>query len=467
MDDYDSFLERKRFNDVSVGFDATLRDPDYDVSDLRLFPFQASLVKWALARGRAALFEDTGLGKTAQQCIWANEVAKYTGRPVLIFAPLAVAKQTEEEAAKFGVRVRYTREQPSPCSDPAVYVTNYEMQQQFAPEYFSGVVLDESSIIKNQTGRTRTEMIERWGVVPYRLSCTATPSPNDFMELGNQAQFLGIMSVAEMLAMFFTHDGSSTQSWRLKGHGRRKFWEWLSTWAAFVRKPSDLGFSDDGYDLPSLNVIEHEVQAAKPADGGLFAVPAQTLTERRRAKKDSIEARVKVAADIVNASDEAWIIWCHLNDEQDALEKAITRNAVSVRGSDTMDKKERGLVGFSHGDYDVIITKPSIAGFGMNWQHTHNTLFVGLDDSFEKFYQAVRRQYRFGQAHAVNVYIVTSDGEGAIKANIERKKRQHEEMAEEMVHHMRDIMQRHIIGASVEKTDYNANLTMEIPEWLK
>jgi hypothetical protein len=466
--DYDQFLARKQFNDVRAGFDIDTASLKYADASLQLFDFQAALVKWALARGRAALFEDTGLGKTAQQCVWANEVAKYTGGNVLIFAPLAVAKQTQEEAAKFSVDVRYVRDGTDiDAGTSSVYVTNYEMQAHFDPDDFAGVVLDESSILKNQTGRTRTEMIERWGVVPYRLSCTATPSPNDFMELGNQAQFLGIMSMAEMLAMFFTHDGSSTQSWRLKGHGRKKFWEWLATWAAFVRKPSDIGFSDEGYDLPPLNIIEHEVKAAKPKEGALFATPAATLTERRAAKKDSIDARVRVAADIVNRSDDAFIVWCHLNDEQDALEKAITRNNASVRGADSMDVKERRLMGFSHGECDVITTKPSIAGFGMNWQHSHNTVFVGLDDSFEKFYQAVRRQYRFGQTHPVNVHIVTSDGEGAIKANIERKKQQHEEMAAEMVEHMRELMQQHITGACVEKTEYNPTVKMELPAWLK
>lgn len=465
--DYAQFLEKKQFTDIQAGFEVSLDDLNYANANLQLFEFQAVLVRWALARGRAALFEDTGLGKTAQQCIWADQVARHTGKPVLIFAPLAVAKQTQEEAAKFGVDVRYVREQPSPTTD-RVYVTNYEMQQHFDPDYFAGVVLDESSILKNQTGRTRTEMIERWGVVPYRLSCTATPSPNDFQELGNQAQFLGIMSMAEMLAMFFTHDGSSTQNWILKGHGRKKFWEWLSTWAAFVRKPSDLGFSDEGYNLPPLNIIEHEVQTAKAGDGDLFAMPAQSMNERRAAKRDSIEQRVSVAADLVNNQDESWIVWCYLNDEQDALEKKINggMTMASVQGSDPMDAKEERLTGFSHGKYRTLITKPSIAGFGMNWQHSHNMVFVGLDDSFEKFYQAVRRQYRFGQKHQVNVHIVTSDAEGAIKKNIERKMQQHEEMAEEMVEHMRDLMKKHIVGAKVEKTEYNANTKMECPEWL-
>jgi len=469
---YNDFLSRKQFNDVQAGFHVELEALRYDHAELQLFPFQAAIVRWALARGRAALFEDTGLGKTAQQCVWAHQVAAHTGGSVLIFAPLAVAKQTQEEAAKFGVHVEYVRDGYE-IYESGIYVTNYEMQHHFDPDEFAGVVLDESSILKNQTGRTRNEMIERWGTVPYRLSCTATPSPNDFMELGNQAQFLGIMSMAEMLAMFFTLDstptsqGQGTSTWKLKGHGRVKFWEWLATWAVFVRKPSDLGFDDTGYDLPPLNIIEHEVQIAKPQEGTLFAVPARTMNDRRAAKRDSVDARVAVAADLVNASNEAWIVWCYLNSEQDALEKAIIRDCASVRGADKDHEKEERLLGFAHGDRENLLTKASIAGFGLNLQHAHNMVFVGLDDSFEKFYQAVRRQYRFGQKYPVNVHIVTSDGEGAIKANIERKMLQHEEMAAEMVEHMREIMQKHVTGATVEKTEYNANVTMEIPEWLK
>lgn len=469
---YNDFLCRKQFNDVQAGFHVELEALHYGHAELQLFPFQAAIVRWALARGRAALFEDTGLGKTAQQCVWAHQVAAHTGGSVLIFAPLAVAKQTQEEAAKFGVHVEYVRDSDE-IYDSGIYVTNYEMQHHFDPDEFAGAVLDESSILKSQTGRTRNEMIERWGTVPYRLSCTATPSPNDFMELGNQAQFLGIMSMAEMLAMFFTLDstptsqGQGTSTWKLKGHGRVKFWEWLATWAVFVRKPSDLGFDDTGYDLPPLNIIEHEVQIAKPQEGTLFAVPARTMNDRRAAKRDSIDARVAVAADLVNASNESWIVWCYLNSEQDALEKAIARDCASVRGADKDHEKEERLLGFAHGDRENLLTKASIAGFGLNLQHSHNMVFVGLDDSFEKFYQAVRRQYRFGQKHPVNVHIVTSDGEGAIKANIERKMMQHEEMAAEMVEHMHEIMQKHVTGAAVEKTEYSANVTMEIPEWMK
>lgn len=457
MTDYNTFLESKSFDDVSSGF---------KVKDLNpaLFPFQDAIVRWALARGRAAIFADTGLGKTFMQCEWAHRVVDHTGRPVIIFAPLAVAKQTCENAAEFGIEVIYLREQPD-IIRPAIYITNYEMESHFNPSDFAGVVLDESSILKNQDGKTRDKIIMYWDVCPYRLSCTATPSPNDYMELGNQAEFLGIMSMTEMLSMFFVNDTGDTGKWRLKGHGKVKFWEWMATWACVIRRPSDIGFSDDGYDLPPLNIIEHEVLTAEVAEGELFARPAQTLSERRQAKRDSLTKRVHVAADLVNNSDDAWIVWCYLNDESDALRKAIHDN-VEVRGSDSIDDKEQRLLSFQHGDEHCLITKPSIAGFGMNFQHTHNMVFVGLDDSFEKYYQAIRRQYRFGQKHSVNVHIVISDGEGSIKQNIERKQQQHDELSAQMVEHMREFMKREISGACIEKTPYNPTVTMEVPQWL-
>ena len=454
---YQEFIELKTFDDVCSGF---------EVGDLNssLFDFQAVIVRWALIRGRAAIFADTGLGKTFMQCEWAHRVVLHTDKPVLIFAPLAVAKQTQENAAEFGIEVTYLREQPD-ILPTGVYVTNYEMQQHFNADDFVGVVLDESSILKNQMGATRREMISKWGVCLYRLSCTATPSPNDFMELGNQAEFIGIMSMVEMLAMFFVNDTGNTGTWRLKGHGKAKFWEWLSTWAVVIRKPSDLGFSDEGYELPPLNIIEHEVQTAIPLEGELFAKPAQTLSERRQAKRDSLQQRVNLAADLVNKSDEAWIVWCYLNDESEALSKAILDN-VEVKGADKMNDKESRLLSFQHGEEHCLITKPSIAGFGMNFQHTRNHVFVGLDDSFEKYYQAIRRQYRFGQKHEVNSHLVISDGEGAIKQNIERKREQHNEMTGQMVEHMREFMKKEITGAHIEKSAYNPTQKMELPSWI-
>ena len=468
--DYSQFLQKKQFNDVRACFEISHENiPASPMSVKTLKDFQIALVRWALIKGRAAIFADTGLGKTAMQTTWAHHVSNYTDGYVLIFAPLAVSMQTVEEAADFGVTVTYVRSE-SELKEAGVYITNYEMRENFDLSSFSGVALDESSILKSQDGRTRTELIESCQIVPYRLSCTATPSPNDFMELGNQSEFLGIMSQVEMLAMFFVNDTGNTGTWRLKGHAKSKFWEWMATWAAVIRKPSDLGFSDEGYDLPPLNIIEHVIETQvteHEGQGQLFAVPAQTMNDRRKAKRETIEERCSLAAGLVNDCDEpGWIVWCHLNDEQDLLESMIVRNATSVRGADKMDDKEQRLIGFSHGEYSTMITKGSIAGFGMNWQHTHNQVFVGLDDSFEKFYQSVRRQLRFGQKHPVNVHLVVADTEGAVKANLERKQKQHDEISESMVSHMRELMQKHITGTSNEKIEYNPTVDMSLPYFM-
>ena len=457
MSSYEEFINKKAYEEIDSGFDADTLNP-------RLKDFQYAIVRWALKRGRAAIFADTGLGKSFMQCEWAHNVVKHTNKPVLIFAPLAVAKQTKEDAAKFGIDVHYSRKQPD-ILKAGIYITNYEMEQHYNPDDFVGVVLDESGILKNQTGATRNEMINRWGSCPYRLSCTATPSPNDFMELGNQSEFLGIMSMTEMLAMFFVNDTGNTGTWRLKGHGKAKFWQWLATWACVIRKPSDLGYDDEGYNLPPLNIIEHVVESESVQQGELFSRPAETLSERRQAKRDTIEQRVQVAAKLVNESSDAWIVWCYLNDESEALKKAIVDN-VEVKGADKMDDKELRLMSFQHGNEHCLITKPSIAGFGLNFQHTHNMIFVGLDDSFEKYYQAVRRQYRFGQKHIVNVHIITSDREESIKRNIERKQKQHDEISAQMIDYMGEAMRKNINGAMVEKTSYNPQIDMDLPDWV-
>jgi len=460
--EYADFIKTKEYKNIDSGFNIELLNP-------MLKDFQYAIVKWALKRGRAAIFADTGLGKTLMQLEWAHQVAIKTNQPVIIFAPLAVAAQTVEEGKKFNIKVTQLRSQPD-IMPSGVYVTNYEMREHFDPDSFAGNVLDESSILKNETGKTRRDFIDNWSTTPYRLSCTATPSPNDFMELGNQCEFLGIMSLTEMLAMFFFNDAGNTGTWQLKSHGEKKFFEWLATWAVFIRLPSDLGFDDEGYILPALNIIEHEVQTAIVESDGdqgeMFVRPAQTLNERRKAKRDSISERVAVAADLINNSDESWIAWCYLNDEQDALEKAITVDCCSVRGANKDDQKEERLLGFAHGKYKNIITKPKIAGLGLNWQHSNNMVFVGLDDSFERFYQAVRRQYRFGQTKEVNVHIVTSDGEASIKKNIERKQAQHNKLSDAMALIMGDIMRNEILGATADKTEYNPAINMTLPDWV-
>jgi DNA modification methylase len=307
-----------------------------------------------------------------------------------------------------------------------------------------GLVLDESSILKAHDGKTRQRIINAAQRIPYRLSCTATPSPNDFEELGNQCEFLGVMTRTEMLATYFVNDTGDTGTWILKGWGQSRFWEWMGSWAVVLRNPSDIGFDGSRYILPAPEYIEHVVETEQSGD--LFAKPAQTLAERRKAQRDSIEARCKALADVVNADQsEPWLIWCHLNDEAEMLQQLIP-GSVNVQGSDKPEDKSARMMDFSHGNLRVLISKPKICGFGMNWQHCARMAFVGLDDSFEKFYQAVRRCYRFGQKRNVLVHLFTAENEGQILQNLKRKELQHHEMSEKMVAHMKDIMNTELQG---------------------
>ena len=362
---------------------------------------------------------------------------------------------------KFGIECVYARDD---C-DADIVVTNYEMLDRFDPSEFMGVVLDESSILKAYDGKTRTQIIESFRQTPFRLACTATPSPNDMMELGNHAEFLGVMSRTEMLATFFVHDGGDTSQWRLKGHAERDFWRWLCSWAVSVRKPSDLGHSDDGFVLPELVMHDVCVRVQQTPQGMLFPMEAATLQERLQARRDSIEDRVAHCAAIVNASDEAFICWCNLNSEAEAITAAIP-GAVEIRGSDKPEVKEQRLRAFSEGRIRVLVTKPSIAGYGLNWQHCHNVCFVGLSDSYEDFYQAVRRCWRFGQRQSVNVYVVTAETEGAVVTNIRRKEAQAAVLSDSMVEHMRELMQQALHGAARSKDPYEPKNPMEIPQWM-
>jgi len=452
---YVDFIRTKKTAEIPTGFDC---------SDLggHLFDFQAAIDRWALKRGRAAIFGDTGLGKTIMQTTWAQKVHEHTGGDVLISAPLCVAQQTVEEAAKFGIEINYARNQDQVRS--GITITNYEMLAHFDSSRFVGAVLDESSILKAHDSRTRKMITDAFQCTPYRLSCTATPSPNDYMELGNQAEFLGVMSQAEMLAMFFTHDGGDTSKWRLKGHAKERFWEWMASWAICVRNPSDLGFDGSRYVLPPLNLHEHVIKS-EAQEGFLIPTAAQSLSERRQAKRASMAERVALAAELANSQNEPCIVWCHLNDESESLAKAIT-GAVEVTGSLPPEEKERRIMAFTHGDARVIVTKPSIAGFGMNWQHCSRMVFAGMDDSFESYYQAVRRCYRFGQTRPVDVHIIAAETEGAVMHNIARKQRQHDEMSEQMVAYMREITKREIAGATSHQETYNATMPMEVPAWL-
>lgn len=457
---YDEFLTSKQRIPVASGF-----DKQKDQMNSMMFEWQKDITRWALRKGRAALFEDCGNGKTIQQLEFAQSVSEETGMPVIIVAPLTVSEQTQREASKFGYSTTLCRTQRD--VRPGINITNYEMLGHFDANVFGGVVLDESSILKNCMGKVRTQIIEMFQNVPYRLSCTATPSPNDYMELGNQVEFLGIMSRTEMLATYFTHDGSNTSQWRLKGHAENRFWEWVATWAVVLTCPGDLGYPNDGYVLPDLVMHEHLVESSISMDDGFFGWVAQTLTERRDARRMSLRERCEKAAELVALSpDDQWVIWCDLNDESSLLTGLIP-GAAEVRGSDNPENKSKILRNFADGSVRYLVTKPSIAGFGMNWQQCHKMIFVGLSDSYEAMYQAIRRCYRFGQEYPVEVHIITSAAEGAVKANIERKEAQAATMKKNMVQHTKEILEQDIRGTVRIKIPYDPQVDMRIPAWLR
>lgn len=453
---YEQFLQSKQIAAQSVGFTAA------SVSDA-LFPFQRDVVSWALQRGRAAMFEDCGLGKTAQQLEWARHVCAHTASPVLILAPLAVSQQTVREGRKFGIDVAVAHQQ-SDIRD-GLHVTNYEKLHHFDdPSVFGGVVLDESSILKGFDGKLRKRITDFARQISFRLACSATPAPNDYMELGNHAEFLDVMSTSEMLATFFVHDGGDTSKWRLKGHATDAFWKWVASWAVCIRKPGDLGYEDGRFILPALRMKQHTVES-RTLPGMLFAAEAKTLGERRDARRDSIEARVAACADLVNGSDDQWIVWCNLNAESEALFYAI-KDSVQVVGADSPEFKEKTLVDFAEGRLRVLITKPTIAGFGLNFQNCARMAFVGLSDSYEQIYQAVRRCWRFGQTREVECHVITSEAEGEVVRNIERKEKQSEAMAAGMVEYMRDLCRANVRGAARERDSYVAGKRMSLPSWI-
>jgi len=453
---YQDFLASKARTCAPVGF-----EPQPVIAPL--FPFQHDLVRWSVRQGRAALFADTGLGKTRMQLEWARQVVLHTEGRVLILAPLAVAAQTCREAASFGLEVTHNR---NGTLHDGITITNYEQVEKFDVSDLAGIVLDESSILKHQDSKTRGLLVESFAKTPYRLACTATPAPNDQMELGNHSEFLGVMSLSEMLATFFTHDGGETQKWRLKRHGREDFWRWVCSWAAVVRRPSDLGYDDGAFELPPLVYHEHVVPS-EPSDAGLLvAVEAYTLQEQRAERKASIDARVRVAAEMVNASIETWILWCDLNAESEALHAAIP-DSIEVTGSQSVETKESLLTQFSEGRARVIVSKSSIAGFGLNWQHCHNVLFVGVTHSFEAWYQAIRRCWRFGQKFPVNCHVVIADSEGAVVANLKRKGRQADEMAQETEEHVRAFVQKSVLGSERRVLKYAPRVPMTLPPWIQ
>lgn len=458
-DVYQDFLAQKAIVQPAAGYDP-------QALNRNLFDFQHDIVRWACRRGRASLFAGTGLGKSLMELSWAQSLYEATGGRTIIFTPLAVAAQMQREAAKFGIDAAHVSHMDE--SNKPVLITNYQKIEHFDLSRFDGVVLDESSILKNFQGKFRTQLIERCKQIPYRLAATATPSPNDYMELGNHAEFCGIMSYTDMLSTFFVHDGSSTQNWRLKGHAESKFWEWMASWSVMLQNPADLGYDGTAYHLPRLHQHQHTVAAEYKANidtGLLFPLEAQSMSERLAARRATVDDRVKKAANLVNSSDECWVVWCNLNDESDALVNAIP-GAVQMKGSDKDSQKEEILEQFVLGNIRVLITKPSICGFGMNWQHCHHTAFVGLNDSFEQVYQAIRRFWRFGQNHEVHAHFIASEIEGKVIANIKRKERQAEHMMRQMVAHMSDLSSENIRGAVRDTASYIPTNSMEVPSWL-
>lgn len=433
MKAYNKFLADKQIKLAESGLSVHA-----EVLNPLLFGFQRDVVSWALRKGRAALFLDCGMGKTVMQLEFAERVPG----DVLILAPLAVAQQTVREAEKFGIKAVYSRG----GKKGKITVANYEMLEHFSATDYEGIVLDESSILKSFDGTFRNQIISAFEQTPFRLACTATPAPNDYMELGNHSEFLGALSRTEMLSTFFVHDGGDTSQWRLKRHAQSDFWKWVCSWAVMMRKPSDLGYPDDGFILPEMQVHDISIEQVTPTEGMLFAMPAATLQERRQARSGSVETRgEEVARLVATKPTEPWLVWCNLNSESDEAVKRIP-GAVEIRGANTRQEKEERMLRFSSGEIRVLVTKPSICGWGMNWQHCPNVVFFGLSDSYEQFYQAVRRCWRFGQQNKVNCYIVTSSNEGAVTENIKRKERDAAKMAEEMVSNMHELNKREIHG---------------------
>lgn len=451
MSDYIEFLQSKRLIVPSVGKEVT---PDQ--VNTTLFPFQRDLVVWAVRKGKAALFADTGLGKTRMQLEWA----RLMGVKTLILAPLSVAAQTIREGKLIGVEVTYSRDG---SSTGQITITNYEMVEHFNAADFDAVVLDESSILKALNGKTRKLITTKFKDTKYKLCCSATPAPNDIVELANHAEFLNILSRADMLSTFFTHSkdpgrggASSTDGWKLKGHARQPFFRWLASWGISIRKPSDLGYADDGYKLPALNVIADWVDFEYTPEGQLFNTGLKGVTDRSKVRKGTLAARVQQAADLIKENSDAWIAWVGLNDEEKALAKLLP-DACVITGSMTPEKKAELLEEFQAGKHRVLITKTSIAGFGINLQHCANQVFVGLSDSFESYYQAVRRSYRFGQTREVNAYIVLSHVEAPIYENVATKEAEARQMAAELIAEVRGAELEELGRADTSKFVYSTD----------
>jgi hypothetical protein len=460
---YSTFLDRKRQLDGATGFEPEWT-PDF------LFPFQSALTDWAIRQGRAAIFADCGLGKTPMQLVWAENVRRHTGRPVLIVTPLAVGYQTELEAEKFGVDARVSRDGSLVAP---VTITNYERLHLFDREQVGGLVCDESSAIKSFDGVRRALVTDFARKLEYRLLCTATAAPNDYVELGTSSEALGYLGHMDMLGRFFTNRDKNSNTkgrryrwsqggsfgnpeWRFKGHAEEAFWRWVASWARATRKPSDLGYDDTGFVLPALDVREHIVEAKVPRPDTLFDLPANGLREEREEARRTLEERCELAAELL-ADVPAGVAWCQLNAEGDLLERLIP-GAVQLSGSDSADRKEEVLLAFSRGDIRVLVTKPIIGAWGLNWQHCNRMTFFP-SHSYEQYYQAVRRCWRFGQQNPVQVDLITTEGGRNVLKNLQRKSEQADAMFARLVEHMRDAL-------AIDRGG-NYDVPVQVPEWLR
>lgn len=443
--DYQEFIDSKKIKPVFNGFDVNVESLNSN-----LFDFQRVIVKWALKLGRAAIFADTGLGKTLMQSVWAHEVCKHTRGNVLILAPLCVAHQTINEGFKFGIEINQagSREEVK----PGINITNYEKLHKFDLTTFAGIVLDESSILKSYMGKTKRAIIESSQSINYRLACTATPSPNDYLELGNHCEFLGVMPSNEMIMRFFQNDTMEAGHYMLKPHAATAFWDWCATWSVCLSNPSEMGFDGSKYVLPKLNqsFVEVSTEGLPALEGELFRTVTINATSIHKEGRITVERRAAKVAELVNSSSEAWLVWCNTNYEADAL-KAVIPDAVDVRGSDSDEKKESAVDGFINGTIRVLIGKPSMIGMGMNFQHCHNMAFIGLSYSYEDYYQAIRRCWRFGQKSEVNCYIIAADSEQSILGVIKKKEEAHAVMKAEMT---KSIGEAHLRKQDINSSPY-------------
>jgi DNA modification methylase len=451
MSDYQQFLKQKQKTAIVSGFDVSESD-----INAKLFPFQKFIVRRAIKAGKYAIFADCGLGKTLMQLEWARLVSEHTQKPVLILAPLAVTGQTIKEGQKFGIEVcRYG------SGDCKIQISNYDQLSNIDCSIFSGIVLDESSILKNFEGKIKKSILDLFSKTPYKLACTATPSPNDPMELGNHSEFLNVMTRNEMLAMYFVHDGGETAKWRIKGHAKKMFYQFIGTWAIMLNKPEDIGFHMEGYNLPSLNMIERQIITEKKDNGSLFNDTAISATQFNGELRRTKHQRMQAVIDIVNERpNENFIIWIKHNDEGEMLRKMIP-GAIEVQGSDSDEWKEKHLLGFANNEFPVLITKSKIGSFGMNYQNCRNQIFASLDFSFESLYQSIRRSYRFGQKEEVNIYLITTDTMTNVKQSIELKQKNFEEMQDQMQHSINENLNQRTLA----ETSFNTN--MEQNEWYR